>query len=148
MPAEWSESIAAKLEDSLGTTEQKREVYRVTLELDRLLDTWIGRNGLALAKIIRRAYEGWVHHMRYLIPAEDIDHKLPESVLLSNAEIGGQYQLRTQKGIIDKQVELEAWANIRIARCADHLAAGRLPEDCIGFVRSREEWRRAKERAR
>lgn len=144
--SEWLESIVTLLADSLGTSEQKRTAYKAAADFEANLPSGSPR-AERWAEPLKRLFTLWVERMHYLRPEEGIDHRLPESVDRSDVEVAAEYGLRTSKGIEDRQKQLYAAGECRVERCANHLRVGWEPEMCVCFVCSKQEWRRALQKA-
>lgn len=142
MSDEWLAHVGEMLKDSLGSRDQKMVAYIAARDMAANLpggspkaDRW--------AAELKRLFELWVHHMRYLRRVDAVDEHLPESVHRSDTAVSVEYGLRTSKGIGDKQEQLATYAASRMERCAAHLRAGWDLDMCVGFVASKEEWRQA-----
>ena len=128
---------------TVGSVDKRRDAYRAAAVMEETMPTGT-RNAAAFRQILRRTFEQWVHHMLFLQPVPVVDAHLPETMLRSDVEVATDYGLGTEKGIRDKQRNISAARDMRISRCADHIAAGWTEGECISFVCARDEWRDAK----
>lgn len=147
MPADWLDKIAGMLDNSMGKNAQRQAAYEAAVAMDEGLP-YGTRNGDLFAGLLRRMFEAWVHHMRYLQPAETLEHHLPETMTRSDLDVATEYGLNTSKSIQTKQEWLEKARNRRIERCSAHLALGWEVCMCVSFVCAQDEWRTACGQAR
>lgn len=141
------EGIVERLADSLGSNEQKRRALWAAVEMEKSLPRG-SANAERFAGMLRRMFELWVHHMRYLATEERVEHGLRPTTMRSDTEVMSEYGLTSRKSVEAKQEQLAAARETRIRRAAEHLDAGWVDTDAVCFVASVEEWKAAKARTR
>jgi hypothetical protein len=130
---------------TIGSVEKRRAAYVAAKTMEETLPSG-SRNADAFRRMLRRAFEQWVHRMLFLQPLPAIDAHLPDTMLRSDVEVAGDYGLQTAKGIQEKQRNISAAREARIERCIHHMQAGWLEGECVAFVCARDEWRDALEK--
>jgi hypothetical protein len=143
--SEWLTKIRERLRELPGSSDQKVSAVVAAIDLERALPS--GKPTLdKWANFTKRMFEHWIEVKGYLNPILPPEHSLPDSVLHSDAEIAIMYELKTSRGVQEKQVYLAQAAEHRIQTALDQLEAGWDLVDIRCFLCSREEYEQVQRR--
>jgi len=131
------DSVKRYLNDAAAGRSQKRAAWEAAVQVAEVPG--------GLGELLRHGFWAWLNSGRWLqVKEQRPEWRLPEGSHIAEEKIAKHYPgLRLKEAAEKATLARES----RVKRSAQHLAAGWLPEDCLCFVYTREEFREAAKRA-